>query len=52
LEHPFLFFFKTFPKKLSADFISNDSIFPWYIISQLPDGVFGILIAAICSINE
>ena len=40
-------FFKNFPKELNDDFIINDAIFPWFIVSQLPIGVSGILIAAI-----
>ena len=40
-------FFKLNPQELNENFISNDAIFPWYIITQLPDGISGILIAAI-----
>ncbi|MFL2599850.1 MAG: sodium:solute symporter [Flavobacteriaceae bacterium] len=40
-------FFKLNPKELNENFISNDAIFPWYIITQLPEGISGLLIAAI-----
>ena len=40
-------FFKLNPKELNEKFISNDAIFPWYIITQLPEGISGVLIAAI-----
>ena len=40
-------FFKNFPNELNNNFITNDAIFPWFIVSQLPSGVSGILIAAI-----
>ncbi len=40
-------YFKNFPNELSPDFILNDAIFPWYIITQLPNGFSGLMIAAI-----
>lgn len=40
-------FFKAFPTELNPTFANNDAIFPWYIISQLPKGIAGLLIAAI-----
>ena len=40
-------FYQSFPKDLNPTFESNDAIFPWYIISQLPSGLAGLLIAAI-----
>ena len=40
-------FYKTQPDALLPAMSSNDAIFPWYIISQLPDGVSGLLIAGI-----
>ena len=40
-------FYQVNPSALNNDFINNDAIFPWYIVSQLPTGVSGILIAAI-----
>jgi SSS family solute:Na+ symporter len=35
------------PHELSPAIPNTDSIFPWYIATQLPDGISGILIAAI-----
>jgi len=40
-------FYRVNPSALNNNFINNDAIFPWYIVSQLPSGVSGILIAAI-----
>ena len=40
-------FFKNYPNELNPTFENNDAIFPWYIVSQLPTGVSGLLIAAI-----
>ena len=40
-------FFKNYPIKLNPTFENNDAIFPWYIVSELPTGVSGLLIAAI-----
>ena len=40
-------FYKINPTALHPDFITNDAIFPWYIVTQLPGGVSGLLIAAI-----
>ena len=40
-------FYQVNPSALNNNFINNDAIFPWYIVSQLPVGVSGILIAAI-----
>jgi Na+/proline symporter len=40
-------FFKSYPNELNPTFVNNDAIFPWYIVSQLPQGVSGLLIAAI-----
>jgi SSS family transporter len=40
-------FFKNYPIELNPTFENNDAIFPWYIVSQLPQGVTGLLIAAI-----
>jgi len=40
-------FYKNFPGSLNPAFESNDAIFPWYIVSKLPAGVSGLLIAAI-----
>jgi len=40
-------FYKTFPADLNPTFMNNDAIFPWYIASQLPAGISGLLIAGI-----
>lgn len=40
-------FYKMNPAALHSDFITNDAIFPWYIVTELPRGVSGLLIAAI-----
>tara|TARA_B100001175_G_C19481720_1_gene627481 strand:- start:348 stop:1787 length:1440 start_codon:yes stop_codon:yes gene_type:complete len=40
-------FYKMNPVALHTNFITNDAIFPWYIVTQLPKGISGILIAAI-----
>jgi SSS family transporter len=40
-------FFKSNPEKLSATMEMTDAIFPWFIVSQLPAGLAGLLIAGI-----
>ncbi|MFV0268440.1 MAG: sodium:solute symporter family transporter, partial [Draconibacterium sp.] len=40
-------FYKAFPTELNPTFQNNDAIFPWYIASQLPAGISGLLIAGI-----
>lgn len=40
-------YYKSYPSALLPNMSTNDAIFPWYIISQLPDGVSGLLIAGI-----
>ncbi len=40
-------FYKAFPTELNPTFSNNDAIFPWYIASQLPAGISGLLIAGI-----
>jgi SSS family transporter len=40
-------FYKNFPHELNPTFENNDAIFPWYIASQLPAGISGLLIAGI-----
>jgi solute:Na+ symporter, SSS family len=40
-------FYKSFPGELNPTFQNNDAIFPWYIASQLPTGISGLLIAGI-----
>ena len=40
-------FFKQYPEKVNYQLQSQDAIFPWYIVTELPAGVTGLLIAAI-----
>ncbi|MBK8657143.1 MAG: sodium/solute symporter [Haliscomenobacter sp.] len=40
-------FFRQFPEKANFSLQSQDAIFPWYIVSNLPPGIIGLLIAAI-----
>lgn len=40
-------FYKTNPGELNPVLENADAIFPWYIISQLPQGLSGLLIAGI-----
>ncbi|MGI9550094.1 MAG: sodium:solute symporter family transporter, partial [Aurantibacter sp.] len=40
-------FYKTRPQVLNPILEGNDAIFPWYIISEMPSGFAGLLIAAI-----
>ncbi|TNF45135.1 MAG: sodium:solute symporter [Bacteroidetes bacterium] len=40
-------FYKTHPFELNPTFQNNDAIFPWFIASQLPAGISGLLIAGI-----
>ena len=40
-------FYKTHPVELSVSMDSTDAIFPWYIYSNLPTGVTGLLISGI-----
>ncbi len=42
-------FFKANPSEVVPLLSNNDAIFPWFIVSQLPTGVSGLLIAAIFS---
>ncbi|MBD0831606.1 sodium:solute symporter family transporter [Aestuariibaculum sediminum] len=42
-------FYTEMPTKLSPTISNNDSIFPWYIVKELPVGVSGLLIAGIFS---
>ncbi len=42
-------FYTEMPYKLSPSISNNDSIFPWYIVRELPVGVSGLLIAGIFS---
>ncbi|MEN7550707.1 sodium/solute symporter [Rapidithrix thailandica] len=40
-------FFKNHPDTLNPTLENTDTIFPWYIVSQLPEGISGLLIAAV-----
>lgn len=40
-------FYKTNPEALNPVMENADAIFPWYIVSQLPQGLSGLLIAGI-----
>lgn len=40
-------FFKSQPQLLNATMANADAIFPWYIVTQLPNGLAGLLIAGI-----
>ncbi len=40
-------FYKSHPEMLSPVLDKTDSIYPWYIINSLPNGISGLLIAAI-----
>ncbi|MBJ7882127.1 sodium/solute symporter [Gelidibacter salicanalis] len=42
-------FYSEMPGKLSPAMSNNDSIFPWYIVRELPMGVSGLLVAGIFS---
>lgn len=40
-------YYKTYPESLSISIPNGDAIFPWYIFTQLPVGVVGLLISGI-----
>lgn len=40
-------FFRQHPDKVNIGLQSQDAVFPWYIVSELPRGVVGLMIAAI-----
>lgn len=40
-------FFKSNPEALSATMENADAIFPWFIVTQLPAGIAGLLIAGV-----
>lgn len=42
-------FYSEMPSKLSPAISNNDSIFPWYIVRELPIGISGLLVAGIFS---
>lgn len=43
----FYVFYKSQPESLSLTMDNNDSLLPWFVITQLPDGISGLLIVAI-----
>ncbi|GAA3579284.1 sodium:solute symporter family transporter [Snuella lapsa] len=42
-------FYSEMPAALSPSISNNDSIFPWYIVKELPIGISGLLVAGIFS---
>jgi SSS family transporter len=40
-------FYKSHPEALSATMEQSDAIFPWFIVTQLPAGLAGLLIAGV-----
>ncbi|MCM4162478.1 sodium transporter [Arenibacter sp. A80] len=42
-------FYSEMPDRLSPSISNNDSIFPWYIVKELPLGISGLLVAGIFS---
>jgi SSS family transporter len=40
-------FFKSYPETLGATMEKADAIFPWFIVTQLPAGIAGLLIAGV-----
>ncbi len=40
-------FYKSHPETLNPTMANADAIFPWYIVTQLPTGVSGVLIAGL-----
>ena len=40
-------FFKTYPDALNPTIQKGDAIFPWFIVTQLPNGVAGLLVAGV-----
>ncbi|AEE51151.1 SSS sodium solute transporter superfamily [Haliscomenobacter hydrossis DSM 1100] len=40
-------FYQSFPEKHNYQLQSQDAIFPWYIVSELPAGLTGLVIAAV-----
>ena len=40
-------FYQSFPEKHNFQLLSQDAIFPWYIVSELPAGLTGLVIAAV-----
>jgi len=42
-------FYRIYPNEMNSDLLLNDAIFPWFISTQLPPGISGLLIAGIFS---
>ena len=40
-------YYKVYPEELSISIPNGDAIFPWYIFTQLPAGIVGLLISGI-----
>ena len=40
-------YYKVYPENLSISIPNGDAIFPWYIFTQLPVGIVGLLISGI-----
>lgn len=40
-------YYREHPQKINYQLQSQDAIFPWYIVSELPAGITGLLIAAV-----
>lgn len=40
-------FYRFYPGELNPGLVNNDAIFPWFISTQLPSGISGVLIAGI-----
>jgi SSS family solute:Na+ symporter len=40
-------FYKEYPDRVNYQLQSQDAIFPWFIVTELPSGLVGLLIAAI-----
>lgn len=40
-------FYSELPERLTPSISNNDSIFPWYIVHELPTGLSGLLVAGI-----
>jgi Na+/proline symporter len=40
-------FYRTHPQALSTQLTNGDAIFPWFIVTELPQGVAGLVIAAV-----
>ena len=43
----FYVFYRSQPQALPIDFANNDALMPWFFITQLPDGISGVLLLAL-----